>query len=525
MSAEVEIFDTTLRDGSQLEGISLTVDDKLRIAEQLDHLGITWIEGGWPGANPKDEEFFRRAATELKLTTSTLVAFGSTRRVKGKVDDDPTLANLVAAGTSAVCIVGKSWDYHVTDALTTTLDEGVAMVADSVEYLRGHGLGVMFDAEHFFDGYKRNPEFAMRALEAAVVKGASHLVLCDTNGGSLPHEVEDIVGSVKAHFREDVVIAIHCHDDTGCAVANAMAAVRAGARQVQGCMNGLGERTGNTNLTTVIPNLQLKMGFDVLPEGRLERLTSVSHHIAELLNRPLNPQAPYVGASAFAHKAGLHVSAIARAKDAYEHVAPELVGNGTRFVVSEMAGKATINMKAEELGLAMDGPAVNHVIDELKRLEHEGYHFEAADASLELLMRRAAGWKQELFSIESMRVITDELPNGDFTTEATVKVWVGDRRSVHTAEGNGPVNAIDTALRLALVPHYPQLEHIHLTDYKVRILDGATATGAVTRVLIDATDGERSWTTIGVSPNIIEASWQALSDLIVYGLLHASRVG
>ena len=516
----VEIFDTTLRDGLQVEGVSATVEDKLRIAEQLDALGVMWIEGGWPGANPKDIEFFARATGELKLSTSTLVAFGSTRRPKGKVDDDATLRNLIEANTSTVCIVAKSWDYHVLNALNTTLDEGEAMIADSVEFLKGHGRRVMVDAEHFFDGYKRNPEFAMRALEAAVVKGASHLVLCDTNGGSLPHEVGDIVGVVKAHFRDDVTIAIHCHDDTGCAVANAMAAVMSGARQVQGCMNGLGERTGNTNLTTVIGNLQLKMGFEVLPEGRIEKLTAVSHHIAEVLNRPLNPQAPYVGASAFAHKAGLHVSAIVRAKDAYEHVDPELVGNGTRFVVSEMAGRATINHKAEELGLAMDGAAVNHVIDELKRLEHEGYHFEAADASLELLMRKAAGWTHDFFSVESMRVITDELPNGAFSTEATVKVFVGDERFVHIAEGNGPVNAIDTALRAALAPRFPQVDRIHLTDYKVRILDGATATGAITRVLIDASDGERSWTTIGVSANIIEASWQALSDSLVYGLLH-----
>jgi len=290
---------------------------------------------------------------------------------------------------------------------------------------------------------------------------------------------------------------------------------------VQGTLNGLGERTGNCNLTTVIPNLQLKLGLTCLPEGRIERLTSVSHHVAEVLNRPLNPQAPYVGASAFAHKAGLHVSAISRAKDAYEHVDPELVGNGTRFVVSEMAGRATIQIKADELGLAMDGPAVNQVIDDLKRLEHEGYHFEAADASLELLMRRAAGWEQSFFRVESMRVITDEMATGDFTTEATVKVWVGDTRHVFTAEGNGPVNAIDTALRAALGKAYPQLDRVHLTDFKVRILDGATATGAVTRVLLDATDGNSTWTTIGVSANIIEASWRALEESLVYGLLHA----
>ncbi len=517
----VEVFDTTLRDGLQVEGVSATVDDKLRIAEQLDYLGVHFIEGGWPGANPKDIEFFARAATELRLDTSTMVAFGSTRRPKGKVDDDDTLRNLLEANTSTVCIVAKSWDYHVLNALQTTLDEGEAMIADSVAFLAGHGRRVMVDMEHFFDGFKRNPEFALRALEAAVVKGASHVVLCDTNGGSLPHEVEAIVAEVYRHVGNDVVIGIHCHDDTGCAVANSMAAVLAGASHVQGTLNGLGERTGNCNLTTVIPNLELKLGMTCLPEGRIERLTAVSHHVAEVLNRPLNPQAPYVGASAFAHKAGLHVSAIARAKDAYEHVDPELVGNGTRFIVSEMAGRATIQMKAAELGLPMDGPAVNQVIDDLKRLEHEGYHFEAADASLELLMRRAAGWQQDYFRVESMRVITDELSTGVFTTEATVKVWIGDQRHVHTSEGNGPVNAIDSAMRAAIGTAYPHLSKVHLTDYKVRILDGATATGAITRVLIDASDGDRVWTTIGVSSNIIEASWRALEESLVYGLLHA----
>ena len=516
----VEIFDTTLRDGLQVEGVSASVDDKLRIAEQLDLLGVDFIEGGWPGANPKDIEFFRRAASELDLTASTLVAFGSTRRPAGKVDDDATLRNLLEAETSAVCIVAKSWDYHVLEALKTTLDEGEAMIADSVEYLAANGRRVLVDMEHFFDGYTHNPEFALRALEAAVVKGASHLVLCDTNGGSLPNDIEEIVGQVVRHVGTDVTVGIHCHDDTGCAVANSMAAVRAGARHVQGTLNGLGERTGNANLTTIIPNLQLKLGYECLPEGRLPRLTAVSHHVAELLNRAVNPQAPYVGSSAFAHKAGLHVSAIARAKDAYEHVEPEAVGNGTRFVVSEMAGRATIQMKAEELGLAMDGPAVNQVIDDLKRLEHEGYHFEAADGSLELLMRRATGWEQDFFRVESMRVITDELPSGEFGTEATVKVWVGDQRHVFVAEGNGPVNAIDTALRKALTKYYPALDRVHLTDFTVRILDGGEATGAVTRVLLSATNGERDWTTIGVSANVIEASWRALEESIVHGLLH-----
>jgi 2-isopropylmalate synthase len=523
---QVEIFDTTLRDGLQVEGVSATVEDKLRIAEQLDYLGVHFIEGGWPGANPKDIEFFARAAAELKLSTSTFVAFGSTRRPRGKVDEDQTLQHLLDANTSAVCIVAKSWDYHVTEALKTTLEEGAAMIADSVEFLHGNGRQVLVDMEHFFDGFKANPEFAFRALEAAVLKGASHVVLCDTNGGSLPHEVDEIVRQVHAHVGNDVTIGIHCHDDTGCAVANSMAAVRAGARHVQGTLNGLGERTGNANLTSIIPNLQLKQDYVCLPEGRMDRLTVVSHRVAEQLNRAVNPQAPYVGSSAFAHKAGLHVSAIARAKDAYEHVDPATVGNGTRFVVSEMAGKATIQMKADDLGLDLDGPAINQVIDDLKRLEHEGYHFEAADASLELLMRRAGGWEQDFFRVESMRVITDEMSSGAFNTEATVKVWVRsesgeDERHVFTAEGNGPVNAIDTALRRAVQRAYPRLGQIHLTDYKVRILDGGEATGAVTRVLLTATDGERDWTTIGVSPNIIEASWRALEDSVVYGLLHA----
>ncbi len=518
---EVEVYDTTLRDGAQLEGISLTVDDKLRIAEQLDWLGVHYIEGGWPGANPKDDEFFQRAATELQLETSTLVAFGSTRRKLGKVDSDDTLRHLIEANTSTVCIVGKCWDYHVEQALETTLDEGVAMVADSIEFLYGSGRTVMFDAEHFFDGYKRNPEFSLRVLEAAALKGASTLVLCDTNGGALPHEVEAAVAEVVDHFRGDAKIGVHLHDDAGCGVANALAGVRGGATQVQGTINGYGERTGNCNLTSIIPNLTLKMGIRTIPPERLERLTPVSHHIAELVNMPLNPQQPYVGGSAFAHKAGLHVSAIVRRPDAYEHVKPDSVGNGTRFVVSELAGKSTLVLKAQEIGITLDGPTLNEVIDTLKKLEHEGYHFEAADGSLELLMRRAGGWEQDYFSVESFRIITDESEGREFTTEATIKVHVGGERVVRTAEGNGPVNALDKALRAAIGVHYPALEHVHLTDYKVRVLDTARGTGAITRVLLDSTNGERSWSTIGVSENIIEASWQALADSIVYGLLHS----
>jgi 2-isopropylmalate synthase len=522
LPSAVEIYDTTLRDGSQLEGISLTVDDKLRIAEQLDLLGVHCIEGGWPGANPKDDEFFQRFHGELSLKTATMVAFGSTRRPLGKVDEDPTLANLVRAKTSAVCIVGKCWDYHVTDALQTTLDEGVAMVRDSVAFLRAAGLDVLFDAEHFFDGHKANAEYSLRVLEAAAEAGVRTLVLCDTNGGSLPHDVEEAVRDVVTHFRDDVMVGVHLHDDAGCGVANALAGVRGGARQVQGTINGYGERTGNCNLTSIIPNLTLKMGVETIPRDRLQLLTPVSHHIAELVNITMNPQQAYVGPSAFAHKAGLHTSAISRRKDAYEHVDPEAVGNGTRFVMSELAGRSSIQMKAQELGIELDGKQAGDVAERLKDLEHKGFHFEAADGSMELLIRDVAGWSQPFFQLESLRVIHDEGDATDSRTEATVKVVVDDQRVIRTAEGNGPVNAIDRALRDAIGSRYPQLGKLHLTDYKVRVLDTSRGTGAVTRVLIDATDGDRSWTTIGVSENIIEASWQALRDSLVFGLLHTS---
>jgi 2-isopropylmalate synthase len=396
------------------------------------------------------------------------------------------------------------------------------MIGDSVEHLHRSGLDVMLDAEHFFDGWKRNPEFSLRVLEAAATAGASTLVLCDTNGGSLPHEVEAAVTAVVDHFRGDVAVAIHTHDDAGCAVANALTAVRAGATQVQGTINGYGERTGNCNLTTVIPNLSLKMGVRSIPADRMELLTPVSHHIAELVNVTMSPQQPYVGSSAFAHKAGLHVSAIAKRPDAYEHVPPVSVGNGTRFVVSELAGRSTLQLKAKELGLDIDGRTLGDVVDTLKRLEHRGFHFEAADGSLELLMRGASGWSQPYFRLESFRVAVEHRADGGFTTEATIKLHIGDERVISTAEGNGPVHALDAALRAAIGQRYPALADVHLTDYKVRVLDTQRGTGALTRVLLDSTDGERSWSTIGVSDNVIEASWQALVDSIVYGLLHAS---
>ena len=526
----VDIFDTILRDGSQQEGLSLTVDDKLRVAEQLDHLGVTYIEGGWPGANPKDIEFFARAKKELALGTATLVAFGSTRRAGVKPEHDAVLANLIDAGAPVACIVAKSWDRHVAEALRTSLDEAVAMVADSVRHLREHDLRVFLDAEHFFDGYRGNPDFALSVLAAAEEAGAEALVLCDTNGGSLPDDVGHAVSEVRA--RTGAQLGIHCHNDAGCAVANSLVAVQAGATQVQGCINGYGERAGNTDLSAAIPNLSLKLKIRTIPADRMERLTPVAHHIAELVNIAPDPQQPYVGNSVFAHKGGLHASAVARSADLYEHVEPNLVGNGTRVVVSEMAGRSTLAMKAEELGLELDGEVIGRVLDELKRLEHEGYHFEVADGSLELLLRRATGWVSDYFTVESFRVITDHGQRHDsgaatttvldVMTEATVKVHVGPERIVAVAEGNGPVNALDGALRGAIGAKFPALDHIHLTDYRVRVLDTGRGTGAVTRVLVDTTDGQRTWTTIGVSENIIEASWQALYDSIVFGLLHTS---
>jgi 2-isopropylmalate synthase len=530
----VDIFDTTLRDGAQFEGISLSVEDKLRVAEQLDWLGVRWIEGGYPQANPRDAEFFHRAPRDLHLDTATLVAFGSTRRPAGKVDVDPTLTALVDSGVSTACIVGKSWDFHVTEALGTSLDEGVAMVGESVRFLRAQGLRVFFDAEHFFDGYKTNPEYGLRVLEAAATEGAEVLVLCDTNGGSLPHEVQRIVGEVVAYFGTERQIGIHTQNDSGCAVGNSVAAVVAGATHLQGTVNGYGERTGNANLMTCIPNLQLKMGVRCLPDGRLDRLTAVSRHVAELVNLPPHSADPYVGASAFAHKGGLHTSALGKVGGAsYEHVDPALVGNNTRVLVSDLGGRSGMALKAKEFGVDLDGRGAAELSDRLKHLEADGYQFEAADASLELLMRAAGGWRQPYFQLEGYRVTTYHrnavrggapIEDGEsmIDTEATVKVWVGDERLVAVGEGNGPVNALDAALRSVLTERYPQLDRIHLTDFKVRVIEGAAATGAVVRVLIDSVDGDRAWSTIGVSENVIEASWQALVDSLVYGLLKAA---
>lgn len=544
LPAAVAIYDTTLRDGSQQEGISLSVDDKLRVAQELDHLGVRYIEGGWPGANPKDIEFFARATHELKLCTATLTAFGSTRRAKAKAHEDETLLHLLAADTSAVCIVAKSSDLHVTEALRTTVEEAIDMVRDSVAFLHSEGREVLVDAEHFFDGYRRNRHFALSILNAAEGAGATTLVLCDTNGGLLPDEVEEIVADVRTQV--DVAIGVHFHNDSGCAIANSIAAVRQGALQVQGCINGYGERAGNADLSVVIPNLTLKMGIATIERERISLITPAARSIAEIINISLDPQKPYVGVAAFAHKAGLHTSAIARLPEAYEHLNPELVGNGTRVVVSELAGRSTLAMKAEELGINLEADAVGDVVDALKNLEHAGYHFEVADGSLELLMRAASqahAGKDRFFSVESFHVSTqwdasgeEKNPDderwerlvhpwsvpGDLVTRATVVVRISDERCEGTAEGNGPVNALDAALRKALGPRFPELALVHLTDFRVRVLETAKGTGAVTRVLLDSADTEGTWSTIGVSENIIEASWQALVDAVVLGLVRTS---
>ncbi len=517
----VEIYDTTLRDGTQQEGISLTAGDKLRVARLLDDLGVAFVEGGWPGANPKDDEFFARARTELDLQTAELVAFGATRRTGVGPDDDEQLAALLAAETDVICLVGKSWDYHVEHALRTSHAEAIAMVEDSVAYLRSQGRRVFFDAEHFFDGYRANPEFSVGVLRAAHDAGAERLVLCDTNGGFLAHQVQRIVGEV-AEAVPEATFGCHFHNDSGMAVGNTLSAVLEGVYQVQGCVNGYGERTGNADLCSVIPNLAVKMGYETIPHDRLSRLTSVSHHIADVINLTLDPHLPYVGASAFTHKAGLHTSALARRSDAYEHLAPEVVGNATRVVVSELAGRSTVLQKAEAQGLELDAEAAQQVVDRIKELEHRGYQFEAADGSFELLLREAQGWKQDFFRMESYRVFVEHRDN-EVVAEATVKVYVGDERVVTTREGDGPVSALDRALRAALAASYPDIDRIRLTDYRVRDLDSSDGSSARVRVLVENSDGDEVWGSVAVHENIIDASWNAVVDGLVVGLLRLTE--
>jgi 2-isopropylmalate synthase len=518
MNDQLEIYDTTLRDGSQQEGISLTVSDKLRIARLLDDLGVGYIEGGWPGALPKDDEFFARARSELDLRHAVLTAFGSTRRPRMTVAADPQLEALVAAETEVICIVGKAWDYHVREALRTDLDEGVRMVAESIEWLKAHDRRVFFDAEHFFDGFRSNPDFSLAVLRAAHEAGAERLVLCDTNGGTLPHVVTEVIGQVQKALPTSEV-GVHFHNDAGCAVASSLASVLAGVRQVQGCVNGYGERTGNADLCSIIPDLSLKMGLPIVSDTQLKSLSAISHHIAEVVNITLDPHRPYVGTSAFTHKAGLHTSALARSMDTYEHADPEVVGNRSRMLVSEQAGRASIHNKAKDLGLVIDDGLAASILEQVKAKEHLGYQFEAADGSFELLVRRASGWEQEFFVLESFRTFIERRANEEVVAEATVKVIVNGERIVTTGEGDGPVHALDQALRAALVREYPQVADLRLTDYRVRVLDSADGTAARVRVLLETADHETSWDTIGVHENIIEASWEALVEGITIGLL------
>jgi len=520
--AGVETYDTTLRDGSQQVGLNFTVADKLRVTQLLDDLGVDVIEGGWPGSNPKDAEYFQRVH-ELELRHAVLAAFGATRRPRRGADDDPNLLALLDSGTPVVTLVGKAWTLHVTEALRTSFDENLAMVADSVSHLVAAGRRVVFDAEHFFDGHAADPAYALAVAKAAAEAGADTVVLCDTNGGTLPGTVERVVAEVRREL-EGVRIGVHCHNDAACAVANSLVAVQAGASHVQGAANGYGERCGNADLFAIVADLELKEGRKLLPGGRLAALTSTAHAIAELANLPPDGRQPYVGASAFATKAGLHASAIARRPDAYSHVDPGTVGNRMRVLVSELAGRSNVLAKASELGLDLEADAElgARVLDRVKELEHRGYAFEAADASFELLVRREAGRLEDLFELEGYRVIVERRPDGSDLSEATVRLRVKGERMMAAGEGVGPVHALDQGLRRALEDRFPELESIRLVDFKVRILDGRAGTKAVTRVLITSADDEGEWTTVGVSDDIVTASYQALVDGIQYGLLRRS---
>jgi 2-isopropylmalate synthase len=518
---EINLFDTTLRDGTQSEGLSLSVEDKLKIARLLDQFGIHFIEGGWPASNPKDSEFFRRAAS-LGLRHAKLTSFGSTRKARGRAEDDVNLRGLLDAETPAVAIFGKSWILHVTKVLGTTPEENLAMVHDSVAFLKRHGKEVIYDAEHFFDGFRADRGYALKTVRAAAEAGADWVALCDTNGGSLPSWIRDVVEAVKAEI-PGTRLGIHTHNDGELAVANALAAVEAGCTQVQGTINGYGERCGNANLVSIIPDLQLKMGHACVPEESLGRLTELSRAVAEIANMRPDPHAPYVGASAFAHKGGVHVAAVEKVAASYEHVSPERVGNLRKVVVSELSGRVNVRLRAADLGVDVKG-AEPAVLAHIKKLESHGYQFEAAEGSFELLARRSRADYARPFEILDVVVIAERRRNhGEMFSEATVKLKVGERVVHEVAEGDGPVHALDRALRKALEPLYPGLRSVRLADYKVRILDPESATGATTRVLLEAARGEERWSTIGVSQNIIEASCEALADSLELHLLRAKE--
>ncbi len=524
-SDEFHVYDTTLRDGAQQEGLALSVADKIAIAQHLDDLGVGFIEGGWPGAVPKDTEFFQRARTELHLRHATFAAFGATCKPGTPAADDPQVAALRDSGAGVVTLVAKSHDAHVERALRTSLDENLRMVADTVRHLREHGLRVFLDTEHFFDGYRSNRAYALEVVRVSAEAGADVIALCDTNGGTLPRELQDVVRDVLD--TTGARLGIHAHNDGGCAVANSIAAVEAGCTHVQGTINGYGERTGNADLLAVVANLELKRGMELLPPGRLAESYRIAHAIAEVTNVPPSTRQPYVGVSAFAHKAGLHASAIKVDPDLYQHTDPALVGNDMRMLVSEMAGRASIELKGRELGfdLGSDRDLVSRVTERVKEMESRGYTFEAADASFELLLsEEVAGERVSFFAVESWRVITESRADGEAVSEATVKLVAGGDREIVTGEGNGPVNALDHALRTAIERAYPVVNKFDLVDYKVRILDQGHGTDAVIRVLIETGDGEGSWLTVGVGHNIVEASWEALVDGVTYGLLRHKEV-
>jgi 2-isopropylmalate synthase len=519
---QVQLYDTTLRDGMQQEGMSVSVDEKVRIALKLDELGIGFIEGGFPASNPKEIEFFRRMREE-RLANAELVAFGMTRRKGAPPEADDNLRVLAEIFTPTVAIVGKTWGLHLSKVLHVSREENVRMIDESVRFLTAQGKRVVYDAEHFFDAWRDDREYALHCAAAAAEAGAATVCLCDTNGASLPPFIADVVGEVSAAL-SGVVVGVHVHNDSDCAVAGSLVAVTAGAGQVQGTINGYGERCGNANLCSIIPALKLKMGIDCVSDEQLELLTETSHFVADTVNASIWAHAPYVGRSAFAHKGGLHVAAVEKAPQTFEHVDPEKVGNQQRVVISELSGKGAVVRKAQELGLQLEGDdaRVAIVLKRLKAREHEGYHYEAADASFDLLLREELAPHDPFFRLESFRVIVEKREDGQTVVEATIKVHVNGERIISTAEGNGPVNALDSALRHAIVSKYPHLADIELVNYKVRILDETKGTGAVTRVLLDASDGEDSWGSIGVSENIIEASWQALVDSIEFGLLRGS---
>ncbi|MBN1248999.1 MAG: citramalate synthase [Anaerolineae bacterium] len=516
------VYDTTLRDGTQAEGISLSLEDKVKIAQLLDELGVDYIEGGWPGSNPKDAAFFERAQ-QLDLRHARITAFGSTCRVGKQPEEDANIQAMLAAGTDVIALVGKSWRLHVEDVLRTNLEENLRIIRDSTAYLKQHGKEVIYDAEHFFDGYKADPDYAFATLEAAAGSGADLLCLCDTNGGAMPWEIETIFGEVQSRLATagfpQVVLGIHAHNDGGLAVANSLAAVKSGAVHVQGTVNGYGERCGNANLCTIIPNLELKMGLQALPDGQLKTLTRVARAVTSVANQPPDRHAPFVGLSAFAHKGGIHVAAMRRNVLSYQHIDPEAVGNESRVVISELAGRGNLMSMADEMGLRHeDLPDLSGVLEKIKELEYRGFTFEGAEASVEMMLHRSRKDYEPPFELIDFMTVVEHRAGRGLLAEATVKIRIGDQ-VVHTAaEGNGPVNAMDLALRKALVPVFPHLADFELADYKVHILDSDAGTAATTRVLIDVQNGTRRWSTVGASANIIEASWIALADAVEYGL-------